>query len=289
MFLQFNLNNFIRNLLPDSWSYVTLDIVSVIIHLILVTLIFFIVKRFIQLNFVEKLTQRINYRKKINIQRSKTINNIFSNLLLYLLYFIYFYIVLSLLGFPVGTLIAGAGIAGVAIGLGAQDLITDMINGFFILFEDQFVVGDLVEIPSENITGTVEELGIRTTIIKAASGDLFYVPNSLITIINNKTRHNKQILIEIPYLDENNINDFEQAIRSVTEEVYSEYKGVIVEAPTIVGFRPGPMQSFIYRIAYTVNKGEDYKHTSLFYREYLTKLQTKGIKIPSSIYDESSL
>lgn len=289
MILQFNLNSLIRSLLPNNWSGPTVDLISVIVHLILVTLIFLIAKRFIQLNFVEKLTKKIRTKKNINYQRSKTINNIFSNLSIYILYFIYFYIVLGLLGFPVETLIAGAGIAGVAIGLGAQDLITDMINGFFIVFENQFVVGDLIEIPSESITGTVEEVGIRTTLVKAASGDLYYVPNSLITVINNKTRHNRQILIEIPYLDENNITDFEKAIQLATEEIYQEYPEIIVEQPNIVGFRPGPMQSFIYRIAFIVSKGEDYRHTSIFYGEYLKKLQIKGLKIPASVYDGASL
>ena len=79
----------------------------------------------------------------------------------YVLYFFLVYCLLSILGVPVSSLLAGAGLAGVALGLGAQGFLSDVVNGFFILLENQFEVGDAVEVGA--VTGLVSTVGIRTT------------------------------------------------------------------------------------------------------------------------------
>ncbi|WP_153053294.1 mechanosensitive ion channel family protein, partial [Streptococcus suis] len=86
------------------------------------------------------------------IGRQKTISRLVESILNYLLYFILIYCILSILGLPVSSLLAGAGIAGVAVGLGAQGFLSDLVNGFFILIERQFDVGDVVKLTNGPIT-----------------------------------------------------------------------------------------------------------------------------------------
>lgn len=286
MTLQFNLNKFIHYLLPEDWPESVIEMTVFTTRLLIIILFFMIMRRFINNIFDEDFTNKVISKTGHDPKRANTINTLTKNLSMYILYFFVIYALLTNLGFPVGSLLAGAGIAGVAIGLGAQDLITDMINGFFIIFENQFKVGDLVEIPSEEIIGSVKSVGIRTTIIEAASGDIYYIPNSLITTVNNKSRSHRQILIEIPIADETDIKLFETAIESITGDVYQQYQDIIIEEPNIVGIVRGPDLTFNYRIAFKVKVGEDYLHTSKFYRHYILDLQARNIKIPSSVYDE---
>lgn len=286
IFGQFNLESILRNYMPEETSENIIYFGTILFRLVVITIIFLIVKYIVEAFFDANPAGRISFRGKQSPQRIKTINTLLRNFSMYILYFLFVYYLLTALGFPVGTLLAGAGIAGVAIGLGAQDLINDMINGFFIIFENYFEVGDFVEIPAEEISGTIEDVGIRTTTLQAASGDKYYVPNSLIATINNKSRSTRQVTIEIPVADETEFNVFETEMAQITQMIYEKYNEVMRGEPTIVGFVRGVDQTFNYRIAFKVATGEDYMHTSIFYREYLLALQEQEIKIPSSVYDE---
>ena len=105
--------------------------------------------------------------------------------------------ILPLLGINIGPLLASAGIAGLAIGFGAQTLVHDFINGFFILIESQFDIGDVVKLGS--VQGTVEKLTLRRTVLRDADGTLHTVPNSQITIVSNLTRDWTQLALHISW------------------------------------------------------------------------------------------
>ncbi len=109
--------------------------------------------------------------------------------------FFYFYAILSILGIPVSTLLASAGIVSVALGLGAQGFVTDIVTGFFILLEQQFSVGDVVKI--NTITGKIHAVGLRTTQVISDDGTLNFIPNRSITVVSNMSRNNMQAVIDI--------------------------------------------------------------------------------------------
>ena len=102
---------------------------------------------------------------------------------------------LSILGFNLAPLLASAGIAGLAIGFGAQTLVKDVINGFFILLEDQFNVGDTVRLAG--VKGVVEGMSLRRTMLRDDDGTLHMVPNSQITIVSNMTRDWAQVAMRV--------------------------------------------------------------------------------------------
>ncbi len=103
--------------------------------------------------------------------------------------------ILPLVGINMGPMLASAGIAGLAIGFGAQTLVHDVINGFFILIEDQYHLGDVVRI--SGVTGTVEEMTLRRTVLRGDDGTLHSIPNSQITIVSNLTRDWAQVQLHV--------------------------------------------------------------------------------------------
>jgi small-conductance mechanosensitive channel len=102
---------------------------------------------------------------------------------------------LSILGLNLEPLLASAGIAGLAIGFGAQTLVKDFINGFFILFEDQFNIGDKIRIAG--VAGTVEDMSLRRTKLRDDDGTVHMIPNSQITIVSNMTRDWAQLTLRV--------------------------------------------------------------------------------------------
>jgi small-conductance mechanosensitive channel len=108
-------------------------------------------------------------------RRIKTLRGVIQNLLRYALYFVGAIMILSELNVDTRSILAGVGIIGLAAGIGAQNLVRDVVTGFFILFEDQFAVGDYVNIAG--VTGTVEDMGLRVTKVREATGDLHIISN----------------------------------------------------------------------------------------------------------------
>jgi small conductance mechanosensitive channel len=133
------------------------------------------------------------------VQRAKTMGSVLSNLITWTLILFAAGSVLSELGIAVGALVASAGIVGAAIGFGAQSLVRDLISGMFIIFEDQFGVGDSVDLGQAN--GVIETVGLRVTQVRDVSGTLWYVRNGEITRVGNHTQGWSRVILDIalPY------------------------------------------------------------------------------------------
>ncbi len=253
-----------------------------IIAFVIATLLLFVFKKFINYFLQENAAKILTERFKIqSYSKSKTITNLIHNLLFYLIYFIYYYYILTLLGIPVGTLLAGAGIFGVAIGLGAKDIITDIINGFFIIFEGKFEIDDFITLPQHNISGNVIKMNLRTTHIKSMTGEIFFIPNGEISIVNNMSRSYREIQIDIPYSLDIDIEQFSEVVKHTTQIVHNKYTDVFVNSPNIIGVIKGQNHYMYYRITLPVTNNSYHRMTSQFYFEYIRALQMKGIHLPT--------
>jgi len=134
-----------------------------------------------------------------------------------------------------GPLLASAGIAGLAIGFGAQALVHDVINGFFILVENQYNVGDVIRIA--NVKGTVEAMTLRRTVLRDADGTLHTVPNSQITVVSNATRDWAQITLHIATAYDENTDRIVKLLREVGSELRNDpdFADLIVAEPEVPG------------------------------------------------------
>ena len=187
MFLSSNI--FSRYFKQFNWTAILDDAFSKLISLLFLLILFYIAKKLLHV-FVSRIISPSLKFSSSDIARQKTISRLIENVLNYALYFLLIYWILSILGLPVSSLLAGAGIAGVAIGMGAQGFLSDVINGFFILFERQLDVGDEVILTNGPITvsGKVVSVGIRTTQLRSDDQALHFVPNRNITVVSNFSR-----------------------------------------------------------------------------------------------------
>lgn len=165
--------------------------------------------------------------KKLN-----TLSTVLKNIVKYVFYFIGLVMVLDMFNISTSSILATAGIGGLAIGFGAQSLVKDIITGFFILFEDQFSVGDYVKIGEYE--GIVEELGVRVTKIRDFSGELHIIPNSNIGAVTNKTRGAMRALVKVSVAYEEDMDKVINILEQVCNEIRENNKN-IVDGPTILG------------------------------------------------------
>ena len=195
-------------------------IASVIFKIIMIVIIFILMM--IAIRIVNKFIDRMvknqiesNHKFSMDEKKAKTIGILLKSLVKYSVYFLG---ITSMLSIVFGAISwAFASVGGVAVGLGAQSFIKDMINGIFILFEEQYSVGDYVTI--DNSKGIVKAIGLRTTELRDFNGDIYIVPNGSIQVIVNHSKGDMRVLVDIGIAYE---ADIELAI-SVINEVCSKY------------------------------------------------------------------
>ena len=279
MFLSSNI--FSRYFKQFNWTAILDDAFSKLISLLFLLILFYIVKKLLHV-FVSKIISPSLKFSSSDIARQKTISRLIENVLNYALYFLLIYWILSILGLPVSSLLAGAGIAGVAIGMGAQGFLSDLVNGFFILLERQLDVGDSVRLTngSIKIAGAVVSVGIRTTQVRDADGTLHYVPNRNITVVSNLSRGNMRALIDIPLYAQTDLEKVTRIIQQVNQD-YAAKQAEILQEPIILGPQLGDNGQFYFRVSITVQSGTQSTVYHQFYRLYHDALLKGGIDLPT--------
>lgn len=257
-------------------------IISSVIYktmLIIIFLIILLIIRKIVIRLIEKSFN--NYRKKevYSESRIRTLETLAKNFFQYFLFFVIVYSVLTIIGIPVGSLIAGAGIFGVALGLGAQGFINDVITGFFIIYERQLDVGDHVIL--DTVEGIVDQVGLRTTQVKSFDGTLNYIPNRQILIVSNLSRENQQVLIDIRVNPDEDIEKVKQIMQQINEKLVNEIPEIKTD-PTIIGLIPLPNGTFAVRSIVYALAGSQVIVKSQMTTAYVEALTNAGITIPAT-------
>lgn len=200
-------------------------------------------------------------------------------MLSYILWFFWLYSVLSTLGVPVGTLVASAGVFSLAIGLGAQGFVTDIVSGFFILLEKQIEVGEYVQI--NTIRGTITAVGLRTTQIVGDDGTLNFIPNRTITTIANMSRNNMTAMIQVGILPETPIDKVIEIINQVNQQEVPKYSDIIGD-PKIIGTINLPDGKLVVQVNITTKNGAQAEISHRFLASYLSELNKQGVQLPTS-------
>ncbi|HGD0838838.1 TPA: mechanosensitive ion channel family protein [Streptococcus agalactiae] len=248
-----------------------------LISILLLIIAFVIVRQVINYLFEKTVNRSLAFSRQ-KVARQKTLAKLSHNVLNYTLYFLLFYWILSILGVPISSLLAGAGIAGVAIGLGAQGFLSDVVNGFFILLENQFDVGDIINVGT--VSGTVTNVGIRTTQIHDFDGTLHFIPNRNITIVSNKSRSNMRAQIDIPLFVHTNLDQISDIVTKINEEYVSKHPAIVGE-PTVFGPTTNANGQFVYRINIFTQNGAQFDIYAEFYKLYQKAILEEGIDLPT--------
>ncbi|MCG3420801.1 mechanosensitive ion channel family protein [Oceanobacillus sp. M65] len=270
--------------LQESWDYLTgpglwLSIGEGVLRIILIIVLALIIVR-VTRNLVDRLfKKREKGPIRITERREATLKKLIKNVVAYVVYFVAILMILdNVLGFKVGPLLAGAGVAGLAIGFGAQNLVRDIISGFFIIFEDQFSVGDYVGVAG--IEGTVEEIGLRTTKVLSWTGELHVLPNGNVTQVINYSIHNGLSIVDVNIPYESNVNDAENAINNIVATLPDKYD-FIVGVPEIIGVQNLDVSHFTIRIIADTLPGFQWAGERNIRKEIQNQLYNAGIEIPA--------
>ncbi|MHB1413330.1 MAG: mechanosensitive ion channel family protein, partial [Thermoleophilia bacterium] len=164
--------------------------------------------------------------------RARTLGGIVRGLIIAVLVIIVFLMVLRELGYDIGPLLAGAGIAGIAVGLGAQTLVRDVIGGFFVLLEGQFYIDDIIEVG--DVRGRVEAIRLRTTLIRDSEGILHIVPNGEMRVVSNLTKGWSRVVLDITI-------DISEDIDRAIDVIREAARGAAMDdSPVAVYIKEGP-------------------------------------------------
>lgn len=257
------------------WHLITTRFMS----LVFLTVLFFVI------NVIGKWALSRSFKRYLKPKndstgsnRLQTISMLSMNLFHYTVLFFWIYAILSTLGVPVGTLVAGAGIFSLALGLGAQGFVSDLVTGISILLEQQFDVGDAVKIGT--IEGTVTAMGLRTTQVTSSDGTINFIPNRNITIVANRSRNDMRATVNIPIATTTPVEQFPEIIRTVNTRLMPQHPNIMGD-PAVIGVVTLPTGELVYQVVIVAKNGSQFKLQATFLTAYLKAIREAGITLPT--------
>ena len=222
----------------NSWSDDAFEFVRhQVPRIVGILIIAFILTRLLKVasRHISNLSRSEALPSAFRAQQIRTISSVVYSVGVFIILFVTALQVLPLLGINMGPLLASAGIAGIAIGFGAQTLVRDFINGFFILVENQYDIGDTVRIAG--VQGTVEAMTLRRTVLRDFDGALHNVPSSQITVVSNLTRDWTQLLLHISVAYNTDSDKVVKVLQEIGEELAddSQFGAMLVAKPQVPG------------------------------------------------------
>ncbi|MCE7007512.1 mechanosensitive ion channel family protein [Kibdelosporangium philippinense] len=213
-------------------------------------------------------------------QRAQTIGSVMKSLVSFLVYGLAFILILGEIGINLGPIIASAGIVGVAIGFGAQNLVKDFLSGVFMMLEDQYGVGDIVDVGPA--TGTIESVGLRVTTLRDVNGTVWYVRNGEILRVGNSSQGFAVAVVDIPLAYSTDIEAATDVIkRIVDDEVAGEpVSDDVLEPPELLGVDKVTPESITVRLTVKVRAGRQWAVQRALRARIIPALEEAGIEPP---------
>jgi small-conductance mechanosensitive channel len=226
---------------PTIWTNILLTFIKVLVIVIVGRIIIKLANKAMSHMMVERERKHLKFDQR----RTNTIGRLINNIISYTINFMTILLILMEFGFNLAPLIAGAGVLGLAIGFGAQSLVKDIITGFFIIFEDQFAIGDVIQ--TRTFKGTVEEIGLRVTRIKSVTGEVHIIPNGSIQEVTNYSIYNSIALIDIAVAYKEDPANVLDLLKITLKELYDGNTDM-VKPPEVLGVEVIGQSEVILRI-----------------------------------------
>lgn len=221
--------------------------------------------------------------KKTDVEyqkRADTLASVIKNLLNVLVLAVALITVLGQLGIQIGPVLAAAGVVGLAVGFGAQSLVKDVINGFFILLEDQIRVGDVVAIGDN--AGLVERVNLRMTVLRDLTGTVHFIPNGAISIVKNMTKGFSRYVFEIGVAYREDVDEVIGVMKAVDEDLRNDpdFKDDILEPLEILGLDKFDSSAIVIKAFTTTAPIKQWGIAREFNRRLKKAFDEKNIEIP---------
>lgn len=208
--------------------------------------------------------------------------------ILVLIYCLTAVLVVHLLGFPITGFIAPATVVGVALGFGAQRIVQDVLSGFFIVTERQYGFGDVIRLSVTStpaVSGTVEEVTLRTTTIRSLDGEVIITPNGQILQVTNLSRDWARSVIDVPVPATADVNRVSEVLRSVCDEVFADESlhRLLLDAPTVMGVESLAVDQINVRVVARTLPGKQFEVGRALRARITQRLLREGITVSAAV------
>ena len=215
-----------------------------------------------------------------SMQRAEALGAVLRSITSVVVYSLAIVIALAEFGISLGPLVAGAGIVGVAVGFGAQTLVRDFLSGIFMLVEDQYGIGDIIDVG--DAAGVVEAVNLRTTRLRDVHGTVWFIPNGEIRRIGNKSQQWARVVLDVEVAYDTDIAQASDVIKSVADSLWHDQleTATVLEEPEIWGVEQFGASAIAIRVVLKVEPNEQFSAAREMRRRLKTAFDEAGIEIP---------
>jgi small-conductance mechanosensitive channel len=228
----------------------------------------------------QKTTARDLATSTRRVQRAKTMGDLLKSIITGILVAIIGTMILSELGVNIAPIIASAGILGLALGFGAQSLVRDFLSGIFMIFEDQYGVGDVVDVGEAS--GTVEAVSLRVTRLRDLNGTVWYVPNGAILRVGNMSQNWSRAVVDVNVSYREDLVRVQRVLREVAHDLWEDedFKDIIIEEPEVTGVEVLTPESVTLRVLIKTAPMEQWGVARALRQRIKARFDHEGIEIP---------
>lgn len=223
-----------------NWESILQSVIASVVILVVALIVYYIAK-----GIINRLVRHNPRLKKGNPQRVDTIRSLLNSIIGYVVLFVAVVAILGEFHVTTSAIIASAGIVGLAVGFGAQGLVSDVVTGLFMLIEGQVNVGEFITVAG--YSGVVEDFGMRVLRLRGFNGDLNYIPNRQIGALTNHSRGNMQALVDISISYDSDIDAAIAVLQSAADAV-KDSTPEIVDGPNVVGVQTLGASDVVIRV-----------------------------------------
>ena len=269
--------------MPEMFKNVTswvttsgIKVLGILIVLIILSQMSRWIVKWLERFIPEKDTLQASEAKK----RAQTLGTILRHALLIVLFFIAILMILGELGIQLGPLLATAGIGALAIGFGAQSLVKDVISGFFIILENQYRIGDAIEVGG--VSGMVESVNLRKTVLRDLEGRVHTIPNGEIKVVSNLSKEWSRAVVDVGISYREDVDQVIGLLTQIGKELEAEepYKSAILEPAQILGVERFGESQLVIRMIVKTSPLKQWEVGRELRKRIKNRFDEKGIRIP---------
>ena len=215
------------------------------------------------------------------VQRAKTMGDLLKSVITGILVAVFGTMILSEVGVNIAPIIASAGIVGIALGFGAQSLVKDFLSGVFMIFEDQYGVGDVIDLGS-GTSGTVEAVSLRVTRLRDVHGTVWYVPNGEILRVGNMSQNWARAIVDVTVGYREDLGKVIGTLRDIAEDLWQDedFTQIIIEQPEVTGVETLGPETVGVRVMVKTEPMEQWKVARELRSRIKARFDHEGISIP---------
>lgn len=255
-----------------NWESLLRSVLASVAILIVALIVYYVFRSII--NRIVRHNQKV---RGVNPQRIDTLRTLLNSIIGYVIIFVAVVAVLGEFHVSTSAIVASAGIVGLAVGFGAQGLVSDVVTGLFMLLEGQVNVGEYVT--TGNYSGIVEEFGMRVMKVRDFNGDLHYIPNRVIGPLTNHSRGTMRALVDMSISYDQNIDEAISVLQARCDKVREETPE-IVDGPNVVGVQALGASDVVLRIIARTENNQQWAVQRKLTKELKDALDEAGIEIP---------